>query len=345
MTAFIEVRHADDLQKLAAAAKKVLPAHIVCGVNARDLQDFSIDLLTPARMLSHIKAILGPDARCIFESGIRTPQAARFAGTLGFTGMLLGEAAARNPADAHALVTAFVNAPPTKNAAQWLEFAEKTHGKPFVKICGLTNLPDARKAAELGADFLGFIFWSDSPRRADEATVRHISSEIRAQARQSGKPAPKLVGVTVDADSDDGKTVRRLMREGVLDFIQLHGCADAFFATQDADFAHYAVVNVADETDLAHIDALRQRGEPRILIDAKAGLMPGGTGKRIADALVEKVARKTRLWLAGGITPENVRSVCDTFRPELIDVASGTESAPGKKDAAKLEKLFAEIKK
>ncbi|MDE7391664.1 MAG: bifunctional indole-3-glycerol phosphate synthase/phosphoribosylanthranilate isomerase, partial [Treponemataceae bacterium] len=84
---------------------------------------------------------------------------------------------------------------------------------------------------------------------------------------------------------------------------------------------------------------------PRILIDAKTGLLPGGTGKRIADALVEKVARKTRLWLAGGITPENVRAVCDTFRPELIDVASGTESAPGKKDAAKLEKLFAELKK
>lgn len=345
MTAFIEVRHADDLQKLAAAAQKVPPAHIVCGVNARDLQDFSIDLLTPARMLSHIKAILGSDARCIFESGIRTPQAARFAGSLGFTGMLLGEAAARNPADARALVTAFVDAPPTQNAAQWQEFAEKPREKPFVKICGLTNLPDARKAAALGADFLGFIFWAASPRRADEATVRHISSEIRAGARQSGTPAPKLVGVIVDADSDDGKTVRRLVREGVLDFIQLHGCADAFFATPDTDLAHYAVVNVSDETDLAHIDALRLRGEPRILIDAKAGLLPGGTGKRIADALVEKVARKTRLWLAGGITPENVRSVCDTFRPELIDVASGTESAPGKKDAAKLEKLFAELKK
>ncbi|MDE7391399.1 MAG: bifunctional indole-3-glycerol phosphate synthase/phosphoribosylanthranilate isomerase, partial [Treponemataceae bacterium] len=177
---------------------------------------------------------------------------------------LLGEAAARNPADARALVTAFVDAPPTQNAAQWREFAEKPREKPSVKICGLTNLTDARKAAALGADFLGFIFWVDSPRRADEATVRHISSEIRAQARQSGTPAPKLVGVIVDADSDDGKTVRRLVREGVLDFIQLHGCTDAFFATPDTDLAHYAVVNVSDETDLAHIDALRLRGEPRI---------------------------------------------------------------------------------
>ena len=343
MTAFIEVRHADDLQKLAEVVRHVDASHIVCGVNARDLQDFSIDLLAPARMLSRIRAIFDAGARCIFESGIRTPQAARFAGSLGFTGMLLGEAAARNPANAKALVSAFTGAPLTHNAAQWLEFAAKPRERPFVKICGLTNLADAQKAAELGADFLGFIFWNASPRRADEATVRHISNTLRAQARQSGKPAPKLVGVIVDVDTDDGKTVRRLVREGVLDFVQLHGCAEAFFATDDADLAHYAVVNVSDEADIAHIDALRLRGEPRILIDAKVGLMPGGTGTRIADAFVEKVARKTRLWLAGGITPENVRAVCNTFHPELIDAASGIESVPGKKDHEKLCSFFAEI--
>ena len=179
--------------------------------------------------------------------------------------------------------------------------------------------------------------------------MRDISAKIRAEAQQSGKSAPKLVGVIVDADSADGKTVRRLVQEGVLDFVQLHGCADEFFALSKTDeksttaLPHYAVVNVSDESDLAKIDALRLRGEPRMLIDAKVGALPGGTGKRIADALVEQVAHKTRLWLAGGITPENVRSVCDTFHPELIDVASGVEATSGKKDFSKLEALFSAL--
>ncbi|MBQ7158385.1 MAG: bifunctional indole-3-glycerol phosphate synthase/phosphoribosylanthranilate isomerase [Treponema sp.] len=378
MTAFIELRQQEDLQKLAVVAESTDTNHIVCGVNARDLKDFSIDLLTPAGLLSEIRRIVSAHTknnsstvRCIFESGIRTPEAARFAGSLGFTGMLLGEAAARNPAEAKSLVSAFITAPTTPNAQQWLKFAAAVHAKnttqsdarPFVKICGLTNLIDAQKAFELGADFLGFIFWEKSPRRTDEQTVRTISEKIRAQAKTQGKPAPALVGVIVDADTTDGKTVRNLVREGILDFVQLHGCAEEFFAldaqqesvfsenskqntlraTSETDLPHYAVVNISSEEDIAKIDALRLRGEPRMLIDASSALTPGGTGKRIADALVEKVAHKTKLWLAGGITPENVRSVCKTFCPELIDVASGVESAPGKKDFSKLERFFSEL--
>ena len=95
MTAFTELRLAEDLEKLVAAKKSIpSPCRIVCGVNARDLKDFSIDLLKPASMLSRIRELLGPDCGVIFESGIRTPEAASFAGSLGFTGMLLGEAAA-----------------------------------------------------------------------------------------------------------------------------------------------------------------------------------------------------------------------------------------------------------
>lgn len=362
MTAFIELRKQDDLEKLSAVVKAHGSKNIVCGVNARDLKDFSIDLLTPAGLLSEIRAIVGKDARCIFESGIRTSEAARFAGSFGFTGMLLGEAAAKDPANAASLVSAFVTAEQSQNARAWLSYAERVHAKkthaqssaqkdftrPFVKICGLTNLADAEKAAALGADFLGFIFWEKSPRHTDEQTVRFISAEIRKQADARGTKAPKLVGVIVDADSAEGKTVRALVKEGVLDFVQLHGCAQAFFALDGAqkdsarisDIPHYAVVNIAAESDLSQIDALRLRGEPRMLIDAKVGLMPGGTGERIADALVEKVAHKTRLWLAGGITPQNAHDICKRFHPELIDVASGVEASAGIKDHTKLKALF-----
>lgn len=354
MTAFIELRKNEDLQKLSVVAKKVGTSNIVCGVNARDLQDFSIDLLTPAGLLSEIKAIAGRDMRCVFESGIRTPEAANFAGSLGFTAMLLGEAAARNPAEAKSLVSAFKNASLTPNAKAWLSYAKKLRNesrRPFVKICGLTNMKDAEKAAALGADFLGFIFWEKSPRRADEKTVREISKKIREtfSGKEQGGKCPKLVGVIVDADSEDGKTVRTLVEEGVLDFVQLHGCAEEFFSISKkspestVNLPYYAVVNIAEEKDIKKIDALRLLGQPRILIDAKAGLMPGGTGKRIADVLVEKVSHKTKLWLAGGITAENAGLICKKFQPELIDVASGVESEPGKKDHAKLEALFSEL--
>ncbi len=358
MTAFIELREDDDLQKLAAVVSVVKAQYIVCGVNARDLRDFSIDLLTPAGLLGKIQQIFkryAPDqdknqaVRVIFESGIRSPEAASFASSLGFTAMLLGEAAAKNPEQAQNLVSAFLQAPATKNAAFWLQYAQtlrnlQTDYSPLVKICGLTNLADAKKAYELGADFLGFIFWEKSPRRTDEKTVRAVSREIRKLASSQGKKAPVLVGVIVEADSIDGKCVRRLVREGVLDCIQLHGCFHAFFDLPERNLPHYAAVNIADESDLSKIDSLRLQGEARILVDAHSALTPGGTGKRIADALVEKVAHKTKLWLAGGITPQNAGEICQRFQPEVIDVASGVEAEPGKKDYEQLKKLFAGLR-
>ena len=96
ITALIELRLEEDLQKLSEVVKVVNTDFIVCGVNARDLKNFSIDLLTPAALMQEIKAIAGENARVVFESGIRTPEAARFAGSLGFSAMLLGEAAAKS---------------------------------------------------------------------------------------------------------------------------------------------------------------------------------------------------------------------------------------------------------
>ena len=91
---------------------------------------------------------------------------------------------------------------------------------------------------------------------------------------------------------------------------------------------------------MAKIDEIRKEGEPRILIDAKVGNQVGGTGERIKELLVEKVSQKTKLWLAGGITPENITQIVGKFQPELIDVASGVEAKPGIKNLTKLQNLF-----
>ncbi|MBR1404774.1 MAG: bifunctional indole-3-glycerol phosphate synthase/phosphoribosylanthranilate isomerase [Treponema sp.] len=344
ITALIELRLEEDLQKLSEVVKVVNTDFIVCGVNARDLKNFSIDLLTPAALMQEIKAIAGENARVVFESGIRTPEAARFAGSLGFSAMLLGEAAAKNPSEAGTLVSAFTESSETENAKAWNIYAQKLQTKrktgrktPFVKICGLTNEKDALKAASLGADFLGFIFWEKSPRKVNPTELPKIVCALKEAGLRE---KVRLVGVIVDTDTSDAENAYAALKNGDLDFIQLHGCAARF---TKKELPHYAVVNVSGEEDIEKIDEIRQRGEPRILIDAKVGAMPGGTGERIADLLVEKVSQKTKLWLAGGITQENVSEIVARFEPELIDVASGVESEPGIKDHEKMEKLFQKL--
>ena len=344
ITALIELRLEEDLQKLAQVVKSVSNEHFVCGVNARDLKNFSIDMLTPAALLSEIRSIAGENVRVVFESGIRTPKAAHFAGSLGFSAMLLGEAAAKNPQEAGKLVEAFVSAKKTENALFWNEYAQKLQEKrkskshrPFVKICGLTNEEDALKAASLGADFLGFIFCKKSPRNVLPFAMPGIAVELE---KNGFRNKVKLVGVITETDSEEARLAFDLLKNKSLDCIQLHGCGENF---SQVDLPHYSVVNISSEEDLAKIDSLRMEGEARILIDAKVGSQIGGTGSQISDLLVEKVSQKTKLWLAGGITGENVAQIIEKFQPELIDAASGVEERPGKKDFTKLEKLFSQL--
>ncbi len=351
MTAFVELRLADDLQKLAAAkslAAGELPA-IVCGVNARDLKDFSIDLLTPLGFLEEIKAAMGQDCNVVFESGIRTAQAASFAGSLGFAGLLLGEAAARDTSKAASFVKAFVSGTETPNELAWKKIANgRKAKKPLVKICGLTNKEDAMAAAELGADFLGFVFCEASPRNASEAVVREVRAALQ-DLSQAQKSAPFLVGVITDTISQQAKAALFLARQGVLDFIQLHGerAAKEFFADKEnLSLAHYCAANLSDENcagGLDKIQGLLNLGEPRVLLDAKVGDKVGGTGTQVADGLVFEAKKKSPLWLAGGLGAENVRAVIEKYSPELIDASSLLEAAPGKKDLEKLKKFFGEL--
>lgn len=347
MTPFVEVRERDDVPKLAAAAKA---GRVLAGVNSRDLATFRIDPLVPATLRTSLPC------RTVFESGASTPGACRFARQLGFDGVLIGEAAARDPSAAGALVSAFRDSRPDWVGHFWREIGRRGSRKPLVKICGLTRAEDALLAAELGADMLGFVF-APSPRQTDELAVRDISRRLdemygkplSANPEAAGARRPLLVGVVTDAESERSKTAFKLVCEGVLDAIQYHGenhasdlpMIDA--AGGSYGIGRYSVVRLGSEGDVARIDALALNGEPRVLVDARVEGIAGGTGTTIPKNLVRLVSANHGLWLAGGINPGNVKAYNNEFNPELLDASSGLESAPGKKDHIMMKAFFREI--
>lgn len=355
MQAFVEVRETDDFRKLQVVTTTLGDAAaktIVAGVNSRDLATFHTDPLIPAGVRHKLPA------KAVFESGILTPADADYARSLGFTGILVGEAVAKNPPLAKDVVSSFESGSENARGQFWKKFAERkaaqssttchceecsdeaistqTRTRPLVKICGITRVEDGLLAAELGADMLGFVF-STTKRLTTEEFVRSFKERLLRSARNDKSETPILVGVITDPNSPEGKTAIKLAQEGILDAVQFHGIAPS---TADTSLARYCAVRIGEASDFKQVDALRKNGEPRVLLDAKVEGIPGGTGKTLPESLLREKAGDIPLWLAGGITPENVAAICEKFHPELIDVSSGVEDAPGIKNNEKLEALF-----
>ncbi len=341
LSALVEVREIDDIEKLRYVFSKVGADNFVFGVNSRDLKDFSIDMLVPAKMFSAIKAI-SPNAKVVFESGIQSPECAAAVSAMGFDGFLMGEAAARNPEITKKYTRSFEDAALSAQGKFWLEIASRLQeNHPLVKICGITRTQDAILAAELGADFLGFVFCGKSPRNVSADFVEEARRELQ---KRFGEKMPLLVAVITERESGEGRRLLGLARRKIVDALQFHGFSPHGFEQQDIDVAHFVAANVSCEQDLLKLDALLKGGEFRVLIDSRSGMALGGSGIRVDEKLVLACKEKSRLWLAGGINAENVFEIMEKFSPELIDVASGVESSPGIKDEKKVRALFAQIR-
>ncbi len=211
--------------------------------------------------------------------------------------------------------------------------------RPLVKVCGITNSTDAYLAVEAGADLLGFIF-APSPRQVHPTFIR----ELR------GLPVLK-VGVVVAREV--GETANRarlaelfdLIQGGYLDALQVHGTeGDGSFlqGLRSRGIPYYTVWNPKSPQDLKTV--LEKAQSPRFLVDASKEGMYGGTGVRVPDEVLQEfLERAVPLWLAGGLRPESIREVVKKWNPELVDVSSGLEAFPGKKDPEKIRKFFKEI--
>lgn len=198
-----------------------------------------------------------------------------------------------------------------------------------IKICGITNLEDALAAVDAGADALGFVFHPGSPRR--------LTPDQTAAITRALPPSVPRVGVFVDAQST---AVHEAIRVAGLNVLQFHGDESPEFCSR---FTPCEVWKAFRIQDAASLDRLRDYpGVNAWLLDSYVAGRPGGTGAVFNWDLAREATRSGKpLILAGGLTPENVAEAIRHVRPFGVDVSSGVESAPGRKDPDKLRSFIA----
>jgi phosphoribosylanthranilate isomerase len=191
-----------------------------------------------------------------------------------------------------------------------------------VKICGVTSVADALAAAEAGADMIGLMFYDQSPR--------HITMPAAAEIARAIPPLVLRVGVFVNPTEE---LVRQAIVECGLGLLQFHGNETSDFCTQFGLMSVKAI-RIRDESSLS---ALADYQTDAFLLDAYSAAALGGTGEKFNwDLAVEAKKSGKPIILAGGLTPENVAAAAIYVRPLAVDVSSGVESAPGKKDPDKV---------
>lgn len=203
-----------------------------------------------------------------------------------------------------------------------------------VKICGLTSREDALAAIDAGADVLGFNTWPGSRR--------FIEIERHADWI-AGLPVLR-VALLVGASPAEAA---RIAERPYVDALQLHGDEDAATCAAFAQFGK-PLIKALRVGEPAHFAAAASFSTRHVLLDAHVPGAFGGTGSRVDAALARSFAERCPdliLWLAGGLTPENVADAVRQVRPRVVDVSSGVESIPGKKDFAKMRAFCAEVRK
>jgi len=190
-----------------------------------------------------------------------------------------------------------------------------------VKICGITILEDALAAVEAGADALGFVFYPPSPR--------HIHPEQAADIIRRLPPFVQTVGLFVDAELSIVNTTAD--RCG-LDVVQLHGDETPGYC----ESVRRRVIKAFRVRDISSLDSLLQYQVSGCLLDAWSPAAPGGTGQSFNWEIAAVAAAQRPIILAGGLTPDNVAEAVRRVQPYAVDVSSGVECAPGRKDVDKV---------
>jgi len=313
LDALVEVHDEPELRRALRAGARIV------GVNNRDLTTMAVDLGTSLALAP----LIPDDVVAVAESGIRGPGDVRRLRDAGYDAVLVGEHLMSEIDPGRALETIIRES----SAQRWAGRASRAGDRVFVKVCGVTSVDDALLAARAGADAVGLVFWPGSPRRVDLETARRITAAL--------PPFVLRVGVFVDAPREE---LARTAEAVGLDVLQLHGQETP---ESLAGLPRRVVKAVPVGSGFRVEDALRYAdAADGILLDTRppgGGAPPGGTGKAFDWSLARGVREKVGfLMLAGGLTPDNVGKALSAVRPDAVDVSSGVESAPGRKDPLKV---------
>jgi phosphoribosylanthranilate isomerase len=197
-----------------------------------------------------------------------------------------------------------------------------------IKVCGITNLDDALAAVELGADVLGFVL-APSPRRVSPEDLKRLIAAL--------PPFISKVGVFVDSPLNE---VSHIMSDCGLDLAQLHGSESPDYCQALYPRAIKAF-QVKDEAVLKQLPLYKVSA---YLLDGYHSKLKGGSGQSFDWDIARQAKVSGRIILSGGLTPENVAQAISIARPYAVDVASGVEASPGKKDHRKLAAFIRAVK-
>jgi phosphoribosylanthranilate isomerase len=198
-----------------------------------------------------------------------------------------------------------------------------------VKTCGITNLDDAARCAELGAWAIGLIFWPDSPRACAIEDAEQIGATLHRRV--------EVAGVFVNATLDH---VAATADRAGLTLLQLHGDEGPAYCAEAARRSGCKVMKAVRVKYPAQVQGLRAFHTDYHLLDAYVPGTPGGTGESFNWELARMHEGPAEVVLSGGLTPENVAEAIAAGRPFAVDTASGTETTPGHKDRALLRAFF-----
>lgn len=195
----------------------------------------------------------------------------------------------------------------------------------FLKICGITGIEDAQHAVERGATALGFVVWPQSPRFVSNRKVAEIVAALPASVM--------TVGVFVNEPPEG---IALTMERTGLTAVQLHG-------DEPSTYASVLKWPVLRSVTLVAADAVLDAwpATTTFLVDAADPRRRGGTGQAVDWTRAAEIAKRRRLVLAGGLTPENVAEAIVAVHPYGVDVSSGVEDAPGMKNAKKVARFLA----
>ena len=198
-----------------------------------------------------------------------------------------------------------------------------------VKVCGICSTFDAGLAVEAGADAIGLVFYAKSPRFISIPQAREVTSSL--------PPFITAVGLFVNSSAED---IRNVLSEVQLQLLQFHGDEDEAFC-KSFNMPYIKALRVKAETDLTQQcqNFASARG---ILLDSYRKGVPGGTGETFDWDLIP-VDLPLPIILAGGLESHNIRKAISSVKPWAVDVSSGVEESPGKKDPEKIVQFFKEV--